>query len=94
MTELDKKETLLKGTLINLLNSIEYDDVSNRIFFLVENYLIEINVDSSGWNRLYKDPRDGRYWELFFSNSELQGGGAPTLRYLIKEEAIMKYNLI
>lgn len=94
MTKLKKEEILLKGALIKHLNSIEYDDVSNRIFSLVENYLIEVEVDCSGWYKLFKDPRDGRYWEYFFSNSELQGGGAPTLKYLLKEEAITKYNLI
>lgn len=94
MIKLGKEETLLKGTLINHLNLIKYDDVSNRVFSLVENYLTEVRVDSSGWNRLFKDPRDGRYWELFYSNGELQGGGAPTLKYLLKEEVIIKYNLI
>lgn len=94
MTKIEKGEILLKGAIINHLNSIEYDDVSNRIFSLVENYLVEVKVDSSGWNRLFKDPRDGRYWELSFPNSELQGGGGPTLQYLLKEEAIVKYNLI
>ena len=94
MTKLEKEEILLKGEITKLLNSIEYDDVSNRIFSLIKNYLIEVKVDSSGWNRLFIDPKDGRYWELFYSNGELQGGGAPTLKYLLREEAIIKYDLI
>jgi len=64
MTKLKKEETLLKGELIKHLNSIEYYDVSNRIFSLVEIYLIEVEVDCSGWYKLFKDSSDGRYGDF------------------------------
>lgn len=90
---LKEEEKLLSGKWIFKDGKIEEDSVSKRINWLKDNYLIKIGRDKTGWEILYKDPNDGRYWELIYENSELQGGGAPTLSFISKEEAVLKYNI-
>jgi hypothetical protein len=67
------------------------DDVCKRILALTSSHLVEVGRDASGWNALYRDPNDGRYWELIYPQSELQGGGPPQLRCLTAEEARQKF---
>ena len=59
--------------------SVIPDQIAERINWLTKHYLVKVTTDESGWNTLYKDPEDGRYWELTFPDSELQGGGPPSL---------------
>ena len=42
---------------------------------------------------LYRDPGDGRYWELAYPNGEMHGGGPPSLIMLTEQEAKTKYGL-
>jgi hypothetical protein len=44
----------------------------------------------NGWNALYRDPNDCRYWELTYPEGELHGGGPPQLRCLTADEARQK----
>ena len=53
--------------------------------------LIEITTDTSGWDVLYRDPADGRYWELTYPQSHMHGGGPPRLTHLSFEQAKTKY---
>lgn len=69
------------------------DDVSARIAALTKSHLVEIGRDTSGWLTLYRDPGDGRFWELDYPQSELHGGGPPRLRAISPEDAHGKYNL-
>jgi hypothetical protein len=69
------------------------DDTSVRIDWLVKHVLTEIATDFSGWDVLYQDPKDGRYWELTYPQSEMHGGGPPRLRYMPEEEARKKYGI-
>jgi hypothetical protein len=55
---------------------------------LIEHHLKRVGEDPSGWNILYRDPSDGRYWELIFPHSELQGGGPPTLCQISQEDRV------
>ncbi|WP_111627764.1 Imm27 family immunity protein [Larkinella arboricola] len=80
MRKLSSEETILTGQWILSCGSIISDSVSERIEWLIENYLIEIGQDESGWSKLYKDPEDNRYWELTYPHSEIQGGGPPQLK--------------
>lgn len=70
------------------------DETCQRITDMTAGYLIELGRDSSGWETLYRDPHDGRFWELTYPESELQGGGPPQLRYLPEEAAKLKYPAI
>ena len=49
--------------------------------------------ESGGWDSLYRDPRDNRYWERTYPHSEMHGGGPPTLRVIDAELARRKYRL-
>ncbi|HEY8930521.1 MAG TPA: Imm27 family immunity protein [Mucilaginibacter sp.] len=69
------------------------DEHTQRIYELIKNHLIKIATDFSGWLTLYQDPIDGRYWELNYPNSEIHGGGPPTLTFLQAPDAKAKYKL-
>ena len=47
-----------------------------------------------GWEVLYPEPRDGRFWELIYPHSQMQGGGPPRLHLLSSKEARAKYCLV
>ena len=86
-------ETLLEGKLFEFKGNILGNAVCDRIQHLITSHLMKIGYTSSGWEALYKDPGDGRYWELVFLQGELHGGGPPTLRLLSDIEAKTKYSL-
>ena len=91
MMSIKPSETLLTGRWINQSGRLVADDVCKRIAALTKAHLQEIGRDSSGWNTLYRDPSDGRCWELSYPQSELHGGGPPELRSLNAEEVRKKY---
>ncbi len=91
MILLKSDEIELKGNWILLKSSIEVDDVTKRIEKLATEYLIEIAVDESGWEKLFQDPVDKRYWELIYPSSEMHGGGPPLLRCISQLDAKTKY---
>ncbi|GAA4335936.1 hypothetical protein GCM10023149_44260 [Mucilaginibacter gynuensis] len=64
----------------------------DRIEWLVNNYLIMV-ANKDGWEKLYQDPSDQRYWEYTYPDSEMQGGGPQLLTVLSNREAKIKYNL-
>ncbi|MFV0553131.1 MAG: Imm27 family immunity protein [Mangrovibacterium sp.] len=84
-----KNETLLMSKWIFNGVDVELDDVGRRIEWLISNCLKEISIDATGWNRLYLDLNDNRYWELIYLDGEQQGGGAPTLRCLSANETTL-----
>jgi hypothetical protein len=90
---LNSSETELLGSWINQAGSIVADDVSNRIEVLVSNTLKEVGTSADGWDVLYIDPSDGRYWELTYPNSGAHGGGAPKLSVVTVVQAKTKYGL-
>ena len=71
----------------------EISEQSQRITWLVKNHFVKIASDGDNWTVLYQDPEDKRYWELYYPNSELHGGGPPALRRLSNSEAHSKYNV-
>jgi hypothetical protein len=73
---------------------VEADETCKRINWLTTEKLIELATDASGWDVLYKDPKDGRYWELTYPQSHMHGGGPPRLTWLSNEQAIAKYGPI
>jgi hypothetical protein len=91
MIQIKSEEVELRGKWILNGSSIEVDDVSKRIEKLISEHLIEIATDESGWEKLYQDPEDKRFWELIYPESEMQGGGPTMLRNLSEFEAREKY---
>jgi len=91
MKKLGKDEKLLIGQVSGGVNK---NEEWLRINWLRRNHLREVATDESGWEVLYEDPDDGRYWELTFIKSESHGGGAPQLSNVdITESIKSKFNL-
>lgn len=67
-------ETSIVGTWSMLGGKVEADETCLRIERLVHQHLREIGRDASGWEVLYVDPTDGRFWELTYPQGEMQGG--------------------
>lgn len=84
-------ETRLTGKWITSGGRVVEDETCKRIADLVNRYLVKLGDDPSGWETLYRDPADGRLWELTYPQSEMHGGGPPELRCLSVEEATQKY---
>lgn len=84
-------ETRLTGKWLLSEGRMVEDETCKRITKLVNEYLVKLGDDPSGWETLYRDPNDGRFWELTYPQSEMHGGGPPELRYLSQDEAAQKY---
>jgi hypothetical protein len=69
------------------------DDSLKRIRSLVDGYLQRLAVTSDGWETLYRDPADGRYWEKTYPHGEMHGGGHASLRVLAVAAAREKYGI-
>jgi len=77
--KIEPSESVLVGKWIIQDGRPVADDVCKRILSLIQSHLEEIRRDESGWKKLYRDPTDGRYWELSYPQGELHGGGPPQL---------------
>ncbi len=67
------------------------DENCKRIEWLINNSLKKVAKDYSGWETLYMDPNDERYWESIFLQGEMHGGGPKSLILISKEAALKKY---
>lgn len=93
MDGLKNNETILIGSWLRDKNKVVADDVCKRIDWLKSNYLKKITTDESGWEILYQDPNDKRYWILTYPNGDWHGGGPPTLQTLSQTEARTKFKI-
>ncbi|HEY1744700.1 MAG TPA: Imm27 family immunity protein [Granulicella sp.] len=93
METIKPEETQILGGLEIENGRVKNDIQSDRVWSLVTTKLQKIATAGNGWEQLYQDPGDGRYWELFFPHGELQGGGPPALRVIPPEAAWQKYDL-
>jgi hypothetical protein len=91
--EIENNEIELIGNWVFQDNKVVEDETAKRINHLKENYLNKIAVSGSGWEILYQDPNDKRYWELIYTESDYHGGGAPSLINLSYGLAKEKYFL-
>ena len=89
--KISSNEIEIRGNWLFSNGKVIVDEVCVRIEKLICEHLQEIGSDASGWDKLYRDPEDGRYWELTYPESELHGGGPPRLLCLSEEEATEKY---
>jgi hypothetical protein len=87
-------ETDLFGAWHVKRDKVVADPVCGRIEWLISNHLVQLGADSSGWDELYRDPHDGRLWELTWPQSEMHGGGPPRLTCLTIDAARGKYGAV
>lgn len=90
--KIDKDEVKIEGKWVFDGTQMHKDDQSERIDYLTSYYLHKLTTDESGWDILYQDPEDNRYWELTFPQSEMHGGGPPSLTMISETEACKKYD--
>jgi hypothetical protein len=69
------------------------DNQCKRVYELVEIHLTYICAHKSGWDKLYRDPISGRYWEKVYLDSTAHGGGPPSLIFLSNKDAHSKYEI-
>jgi len=93
MSGIKPTEAVLTGTWVLQGGRVVGDEVCHRIQALVKSYLVKLRTDASGWDVLYRDPADGRLWELTYPEGSLQGGGPPQLRHVSHDEANRKYGV-
>jgi hypothetical protein len=84
-------EEEIRGAWIRDGTRARGDANTHRIKELVASHLLQIARDSTGWDTLYVDPEDRRFWEHIYPQSEMHGGGPPMLRHLSDEEVRAKY---
>jgi hypothetical protein len=88
---LKSTETDLVGKWITVEGRISADETETRIQELIRTELQRIATDSSGWEILFRDPCDGRLWELTRPQGEMHGGGPRRLHVIEPAEAGRKY---
>jgi Immunity protein 27 len=93
MEELAPDEVDLRGEwLAQKDRSVVADATEQRIEWLTTQKLEWLASDPSGWETLYRDPRDGRLWELTYPQGEMQGGGPRRLHVISRDEVAAKYS--
>jgi hypothetical protein len=86
-------ETELIGDWIVKGSNVVGDETQERISWLIGNVLEEmaISIPFGAWETLFRDPEDGRLWELAYPQGEMHGGGPQALRCISEEIARQKY---
>ena len=88
---IDPSETQLVGKWLTNEERVLADETCNRIAQLTANYLVRLAQDQGGWDTLFRDPSDGRYWVLSYPQSHLQGGGPQSLLAVGENEAKQRF---
>lgn len=77
-------ETLLEGQWLSERACTIRDATCDRISLLTQNWLKRLGSGPDG-ALYFRDPSDGRYWELTHPNRSMRGGGPPRLRTVAAE---------
>lgn len=91
--QLEAHETELEGVWQFKDGRVRGDATEKRINWLTMNSLKRIAFTNGGYDMLYQDPSDGRYWELTFPHPQGFGEGPRRLCVIEKSAAVHKYNL-
>lgn len=86
-------ESLIVGSWVKINGRMAADSELQRIRSLIANDLEFIGTSPDGWEKLYRDPHDGRFWEKFLPHGAMQGGGPESLRVLDSETVQKKYGV-
>jgi len=90
---LKPEETELRGYWLDLGSSVVPDSNWERIDALTNGYLEPVVTGADGTCKLYRDPADGRFWELSRVAPQMKDGGPPLLSAIGAPEAALKYQL-
>ena len=88
---LGPEEIELIGSWKSVNGRVTKDEPAQRIEVLVRRHLKPLAQSSSGWEKLFQDLSDGRFWELTYPASNLHGGRSPRLAVLTEDEARARY---
>jgi hypothetical protein len=61
---------------------------TDEINSFINKHLIELAVDSSGWEKLYINRLTTEYWVLTYPDSNEHGGGHPLLTQVTEQDAM------
>ena len=84
-------ETEIVGSWALVNGKVIEDENCLRLRKLAAEELTALATSNSGWEKLFRDPKDGRLWEWTHPKSEMHGGGPPSLRVISAEAARRKY---
>ncbi len=91
MNKLGPVGTKLVGRWEYCDGAVRPDAVAKRIAQLTNGYLAKLANTNDGWDTLYMDPDDQRFWEHTYPESGSHGGGPPMLCEISSEAAHKKY---
>ncbi len=86
-------ETVLQGLWIDLGSRMEKDMSWQRIEWLVTEHFEELACLEDSQDRLYRDPTDGRLWELFSVRPELGEQSPPHLAVIAPQTAAERFGV-
>jgi hypothetical protein len=92
MKTISENETLIECKWIIADDQITSNDACKRIEWLISDILKLVRVDKSGWEKIYQDPKDKRFWLLYYPQSEMHGGGPPSLKEVKYKKAELNFN--
>ena len=94
--KITSSETDIVGSWIVDGGKVRGDAACERIEWLTANHLrkVAVSPQSGGWETLFQDPDDGRFWERTYPQGEMHGGGPPRLTLLIGEKVREKYRIV
>jgi hypothetical protein len=88
-------ETDLVGRWIFDGKRVSADPVESRIKDSIKHSLEKAAIcpETGGWDVLYRDASDGRFWELTYPQGEMHGGGPMRLINISVGDAVAKYRI-
>lgn len=88
-----EEEVEIVGNWIEVDGRVVGDDACKRVQILTQDYLEKIgqSPESGGWETLFRDPKDGRFWVQTYPQSEMHGGGPASLTCLAADEAKKRF---
>ena len=92
MERIKPEETELQGFWIDLGSKITPDSHWERIRQLISEHLQLLATGGDGMEKLYRDPSDGRLWELTPVEPSIPAG-PPLLRVISQSRAKEKYSV-
>lgn len=87
--DLQPEETQLIGMWLDLGSKVVGDAVNDRVLWLAEHRLTLLQKAADGFAALYRDPRDGRLWEMCVPFP----GGPAALMVIDKQDAATRYGI-